>query len=414
MITLCSTHDIDSLLMMQFLLSLSQDFLPLIAVAYGKAISFSDVSAIEFSLDVLFAPSFGQDLATKTLEKLRARLPGFDRFTDFDDSTNSFIDPTNKTLFRVKDYLPEIQFAFDLSPSVDLASRKFKPSDLQDALFSDPRPTIKSFASFLKKNILDEIKTSLSGLFSTTLDVPAGGLTVSEPSFGADGPSFGEYSNISTRAFPPSVNVDAVDGFAFDLNVDVSESGSLSLEAGFVLNVQGVDPLATVSQIVSALNNTLQSLGGDFLELTSSFGSNFDDAAKLLDQISQKVDLSLAATIDFKVAVDLSLSSFDISSSLNELSASFTARIAEDFKIELGELALGVTPSIYVYLEAENTAVPFDVFNSLDVVANLTAFDFGGTFDARVGVGEFRYFSKWGEVLVMMLFCGSPLFPLSL
>ena len=307
-----------------------QDFLPLIAVAYGKAKSFADRSAVDFSMETLFAPSFGQGLSTSTLTKLKDKLPGtFNRFSDFDSYTNKFWDPVNKTLFSIEDYLPEIQYAYDLAVSVDFASSKFRPSDLQDAIFPDPRPSVKSFAKFLKKKIMEEIQSSLDGLFDAKLDVPTGGLTAESPSFGGGGFSFGEYSNSSTQVFPPRVDVDAVQGFAFDFDVDVSDSGSLSLVASFVLNVQGVDPAATLSQMISALNGTLQGLGEDFEGLTSSLGNGFDKAAELFEEISNKTELSLDATIDFTVKMDLSYGSFSITSSLNELRASFRAKIGK-------------------------------------------------------------------------------------
>ena len=317
-------------------------------MAYGKAKTF-DKSALDFSLETLFAPSFGRDLADKTLTKLKEKLPStFSRFSELDSYTNKFWDPDTKTLFSIEDHLPEIQYAYDLAVSVDFASPNFRPSDLQDALFPDPRPSVKAFAKFLKKKIIEEIQSSLTGLFDAKLDVPSGGFTVESPSFGGDGLSFGEYSNSSTRAFPPRVDVDAVQGFAFDFDVGVSDSGSLSLDVSFVLNVEGVDPAATLSQIISALNDTLQDLGEDFEGLTSSLGSGFDKATELFDEISNKTELSLDATIDFQVSLDLSLDSFIITSSLNELRASFRATI--------GKFHLTCIAIVSGCLEEEDTA----------------------------------------------------------
>ena len=64
----------------------------------------------------------------------------------------------------------------------------------------------------------------------------------------------------------------------------------------------------------------------------------------------------------------------------------FISLIADDFNIAVGEFALGISPSIEIFLEASNTAVPFNVFNDTNFT-NLASFDFGGTFDAKVGVG---------------------------
>ena len=135
---------------------------------------------------------------------------------------------------------------------------------------------------------------------------------------------------------------------------------------------------------MTALNRTLQDLGEDFQGLTDSLSSGFDQASEVLDGISNKTQLSLDAAIDLNVGLNMSVDSFNIEVRLDELTGSFTAAVADDFRITTGPLSVAISPSLEVYLEAINTAVPFDLVSNS---SELATFDFRGTFDASVNVG---------------------------
>ena len=154
--------------------------------------------------------------------------------------------------------------------------------------------------------------------------------------------------------------------------------------ARFTLDVAGVDPTQTLSEVAATLSSTLEDLAGDFKGLTEGFSSDFDEASDLMNQIasSDKIKLSLDATIDFSIALDMSLNSFDISSSVDSLKTSFRAKIVDQFDIQLGGLDLSVFPSLELFLEAENTATPFDVFNAIN--GELSTYDFGGEFNSTI------------------------------
>jgi hypothetical protein len=190
-------------------------FLPHIAVAFGFAPSFSDLKALSFSLDMLFVPDFGADLSIKLLDSLRTNinLNGvFDRFSGFSISGIP-MDPITFEVFRIDNYLPEIQFSLDLSPSINFAALNFKVSDLYDALFPTNIPTIKSFASFIKKDILAKISASLDGLFAANVNVPTTGLSLPDGEFlslGVDGINIGVYTEFNNELFPPMIDIDAV------------------------------------------------------------------------------------------------------------------------------------------------------------------------------------------------------------
>ena len=187
-------------------------FLPHLAVAYGFAPSFSDSRALSFTLDMLFQPNFGPDLSVKLLDSLMTNIDlngAFDRFTSFTLSGIP-LDPITFEVFDVKNYLPEIQFSLDLAPSVNFAAPNFRASDLFDALFPTSIPTIKSFGSFIKKNIMSKIRLALDGLFDAKVDIPTIGLSVDEISFGVDGFNIGTYTEFNNKLFPPMIDVDAV------------------------------------------------------------------------------------------------------------------------------------------------------------------------------------------------------------
>ena len=193
-------------------LSTVELFLPHIAVAYGFAPSFSDSRALSFSLDQLFAPNFGPELSFTILDSLKEKvdLGIFDRFTE---STLSGIplDPATFEVFDINNYLPEIQFALDLAPAAEFAAPSFRAADLFDAIFPTSIPTVKSFGSFVKKEIMSQIKLALDGLFDAKVNVPTLGLSVDEVSFGVDGINLGEYSERNNRLFPPMIDVDVIE-----------------------------------------------------------------------------------------------------------------------------------------------------------------------------------------------------------
>lgn len=163
------------------------------------------------------------------------------------------------------------------------------------------------------------------------------------------------------------------------------------LDASFVVNVVNVNPLETLSDIASSLNNTLQESGEEFKGIASSFGSALGSVSDIFDAISKNVDLSLDALLDVSVAVDLSLDNFDFDVQVNELAAAFSATIDSDFSIEIPgtgveKYFIGIRPSLELNLEAINTATPFSLLGS-NATQSLTQFDFAGNLDAVVTVG---------------------------
>lgn len=184
-------------------------FLPHIAVAYGYASSFSDPRALSFDMSQLFEPSFGADLSNRLLSVLQSKLTSFDQFSSI-SSTGLPMTPDGK-IFLVQDFLPELQYAFDLSPDVKFSAEGFSAADLYDAIFpSGNVQSLKSFGSFIKKKVVSKISNALNGLFDVTTHVPSVGLTVDEVILDGTGLSLGDYSNSSTQLFPPAIDVDSV------------------------------------------------------------------------------------------------------------------------------------------------------------------------------------------------------------
>ena len=137
-----------------------------------------------------------------------------------------------------------------------------------------------------------------------------------------------------------------------------------------------------------SLNDTLQDYGGDFEAMVEALGSSFKSATELFESIasSEKILMSFDATIDFNVTLDMSLDDFMIVSSLNEFRTAFTADIADEFSIPLGSRPwnLGIEPQLTLSLEANNTAVPFDVFQYPN---KLSEFIYDGQIEALIIVG---------------------------
>lgn len=190
-----------------------RDFLPAIAVAYGYASDFSDKRATSFSINELFTPKFGPTLSSRLLNKLKNYIDDpefaskFGRFDDIDSETKLPMDSSTKEIFDVTLYLPEIQVALELAPSVDLTSSSFSKKDIQDALFPNQAATVKSFSSFLKRKIIPPIRNALYDFNVGVSPVTTKGLTVDTPTLGAKGFDFGTFNEASTRLFPPTVDI---------------------------------------------------------------------------------------------------------------------------------------------------------------------------------------------------------------
>ena len=189
-------------------------FLPHLAVAFDFASSFSDIEAVSFSLDKLYGlrSSFQFDISIQMLKSLQSKLDLKGLFNRFSSSSALGIpmDPITFEVFDIDNYLPEIQFSLDLAPSIEFAAPNFRPSDLFDAMFPTSIPTLQSFISFVKKDIMSKIRLALDGLFDAKVDVPTTGLSVDEVSFGVDGINLGEWTEFNNELFPPMIDIDAV------------------------------------------------------------------------------------------------------------------------------------------------------------------------------------------------------------
>jgi hypothetical protein len=120
------------------------------------------------------------------------------------------MDPATFEIFEVERYLPELQVALGLSPSIEFAPSNFRPADLYDALLSTPVPTIKSFGEYMKKHVVKKISKALKGLFSVKVDIPSYGLSGENLTLGGDGLEAGGYTERNNQLFPPVIDVDQV------------------------------------------------------------------------------------------------------------------------------------------------------------------------------------------------------------
>jgi hypothetical protein len=357
------------------------------------------------------------------LDSLRANanLNGaFDRFNST-SITGIPMDPITNEVFQVGNYLREIQFSLDLSPSVNFAASNFRVSDLYDALFPTNGPTLMSFVAFIKKDILDQISAILDGLFDAKLDVPTTGLSSNRrrlsfsdgkvPSLGVEGINIGEYTESNNELFPPMIDIDAVQvssfhhatipflsihrlsnitqpilqGFVFDINVEV-EDGALVIVAKFELHAIDVNPAQTLSDISTSLSNLLADSGNKFKSITDSLGSTFDSAADFFTSIAEdeRITLLLNADLNVEARLALNFEAIQFSTKVKEMNMDFLAKITDTFDVELGNYAIHVTPSVQLRLQAENTALPFDVVQN---PLAITQFDFSGDFEGIVLVG---------------------------
>ena len=160
---------------------------------------------------------------------------------------------------------------------------------------------------------------------------------------------------------------------------------ALVIVADFKLHALGVNPAQTLSDVSSALSQCLSATSGKFEEIASSFGSMFDSASEFLAGIAQseKIQLSLNARIDFEVRLDLSVETVQLTSSINELNASFIALISDSYGVSIQDFNIDVTPSLQLRLQTENTATPFDLLQNPSALRELS---FGGDFMGLVVV----------------------------
>ena len=177
-------------------------------------------------------PNFGPDLAFNILDSMKSNpdLNGaFDRFSALSGSGFP-LDPITSEVFDINNYLPEIQFSLNFAPSINFVASNFRASDLFDALFPKSFPTVKSFGSFIKKDILSKIRQALSGLFDAKVNIPTIGLSVDDITFGFDGFSLGSYTELNNEFFPPMIDVDAVQVSPFDVaDLLPAKDGAISI-----------------------------------------------------------------------------------------------------------------------------------------------------------------------------------------
>jgi hypothetical protein len=325
------------------------DYLPHIAIAFGKSFSFQEKSARYFTMDDLFAPDFNVNLTCKVLTTLMETLSlssNFSRFSGTSNFSKMPMDPITNEIFNVRNYLSDIQVAFGIALSTDLTAPNFALVDLKEALFPNV-PTLRVFADSVKSMLVKKINDKLNGLFENSVDLQ-----------GFDGIQLGgndssainiNWPSKSTRAFIPKLRIDQVQGFSFDIDVDVSDSGSLSLDARFTLGAVGVNPIKTLSDIASRLSGELQGLSSSFEGLTSSLQSSFSNATALFSNIanSDRIQLLLDANID--LIVSLSLPSFEVKATLEAFDASLTAVIGKVFVAIVAHISLA-SYSHYLFL----------------------------------------------------------------
>lgn len=362
-------------------------FRPHLAIAFGHASSFGDNRASSFSLMNLFAPPLDTALSSSLLNKLTLQLPDFDRFSDLDPMTGRAMDPSSFEIFDVKDYLPELQFALGSSPSIEFAPPTFKASDIFEAFVPDSTLTLKAMGKFVKKKIISKITNVLDGLFSVEVDIPTGGLTNDLPTLGAS-ISLGSYSESSTQLFPPTLDVESVEDFDFDFDVEIVD-GKLVLEVGFAMKVVNVNPLNALSDVAGSLSSTLMDQSGEFQDVANTLGNSIDSASEMFQSLaeSDNIQLLLNASLDLSVNIGLSPSEFEFSSSLSEFKSSLFASIEDELSFGI----FTVNPRIQLYLEADNTAVAAakEAGTTVDIFkdsSSLAAFAFGGIFDSRITV----------------------------
>lgn len=306
-----------------------EDYLPHISIAYGKSWSFYENSAIDFTLDELLAPGYHLDLSSKLLNALKATpslSSTFTRFSGVSVFAKMPVDPVTNEIFNVKNYLPEIQLSLDIVPSTQFASPNFGLADLKEYL--SPRfPSVRALADKVKTALVKKVGEKLNGLFSTTVNLPG-----FDPILIGGSASFPQnlsWPNGSTNVFTPQMSSDKVQGFLFDLDIGVSDSGSLSLVVSVSLNFVGVNPTQTLANIASGISSELQSLSSNIEGLPSSLQSFFDDAVAHVSDIADSDRIDLKVDSNVAVVIALSLPSFDFRATVEALDASLKATIGK-------------------------------------------------------------------------------------
>ena len=173
--------------------------------------------------------------------------------------------------------------------------------------------------------------------------------------------------------------------FTFDINVEVAD-GALIIKASFEMHAEGVNPAQTLSDVSTSLNELLSDSGNEFQSIASAFGPIFDSSAELFTSIaeSDKITLLLNANLKVDVELSLSLDAIELSTSIKELDMAFMASITDTFDIAIGDSNVHVTPTVQLRLQAQNTALPFDVVQNPSA---LSEYSFSGDFEGTVVVG---------------------------
>ena len=200
----------------------------------------------------------------------------FSPFSGASKFSNMPMDPITYEVFDVRNYLSEIQVAFDIVPAVEVASPNFALAGLISQ---------SSFAEIICRNcqIKREVATKVNCQGFDEIEL--GGNVSSSVNTSWPGKS--------TRNFPPRLSIDQVQGFSFDFDVDVSDTGLLSLRVHFTLGAVGVNPFQTLGDIASRLSTELQGLSESFEGLTSSMQSTFNDASTMFSDIANSDRIQL-------------------------------------------------------------------------------------------------------------------------
>ena len=152
------------------------------------------------------------------------------------------------------------------------------------------------------------------------------------------------------------------------------------------MNIEGVNPAKTLSDISSSLSDILAESGDTFESIASSFGGTFDAAAELFNKVAEddRITLLLNAKLDVSANLALSFESRSVSVTINEASMSLLAQMRDAYNITLGSFGdLHITPSVQLRLQVENTATPFDV---IDHPSYLKQVFFQGDFEGNINI----------------------------
>ena len=238
----------------------------------------------------------------------------------------------------------------------------------------------------------------MDGLFDVSVDIPLEGLDVSELDFGGSGLPPLDYNTMATRLFPPSINVNSLRGLAFNINIEVVSGGEFSFMARFLLDVKNVNAFGLLADVSTTLSNSLNEASDTLGGAIEPFIPGFDSAAEVLTEIASQdnIKVDLDVSIDLTVNLDMSLSTFNITSSLDKLHTAVRANAAGRFSFAIQDLSFDIQPSVKLSLKGNNDAVPFDVFAE-NSSGNLGSFDFGGSLETMIVIGV--------EVSVLFFIC---------